>query len=125
MTEYETDPQRHESSSNDEPSHTPADASHESSNPARGQSDTTAQQPTLSRQPAAPQSGIPQSGIPQSGASQSGASQPGVSQPGGFAQSGAPQAGYPQSGAPQHQPGAWLASPWQRGAQHPGQPVPG
>ena len=115
MTEYETDPQRHESSSTDEPSHTPADASHESSNPARGQSDTTAQQPTLSQQPAAPQSGIPQSGIPQSGASQ----------PGGFPQSGAPQAGYPQSGAPQHQPGAWLASPWQRGAQHPGQPVPG
>ncbi|MET0493825.1 MAG: trypsin-like peptidase domain-containing protein [Actinoplanes sp.] len=110
MTEYETDPQRHESSSTDEPSHTPADASHESSNPARGQSDTTAQQPTLSQQPAAPQSGIPQSG---------------ASQPGGFPQSGAPQAGYPQSGAPQHQPGAWLASPWQRGAQHPGQPVPG
>jgi putative serine protease PepD len=115
MTEYETDPQRHESSSTDEPSHTPADASHESSSPARGQSDTTAQQPTLSQQPAAPQSGIPQSGIPQSGAPQ----------PGGFPQSGASPAGYPQSGAPQQQPGAWLASPWQRGAQHPGQPAPG
>jgi putative serine protease PepD len=92
MNEYETDPQRHESSPSEELSHRPADASPATS-PERGQSDTTAQQPTLS-QPAAPQSGVPQSGAPQSGA--------------------------PQPGAPQQQ-GAWLASPWQRGQQHPAQ----
>jgi len=108
MNEYETDPQRHESSPTEEQSHRPADASHASSSPERGQSDTTAQQPMLSL-PDAPQSGVPQSGAPQSGAPQS----------------GAPQSGAPQSGVPQ-QHGGWLASPWQRGAQHPAQqPHPG
>ncbi|GAA3340158.1 hypothetical protein GCM10020358_26660 [Amorphoplanes nipponensis] len=108
MNEYETDPQRHESSASDEQSHRPADASPASSSPERGQSDTTAQQPTLS-QPAAPQSGAPQSGVPQSG----------------VPQSGVPQSGVPQSGPPQQQPGGWLASPWQRGGQHPPQQHPG
>src|SRR6188768_3629835 len=103
MNEYETDPQRHESSPSEELSHRPADAS-PATGPERGQSDTTAQQPTLS-QPAAPQSGVPQSGAPLSGAPQSGAPQSGI-----------PQSGAPQPGAPQQQ-GAWLASPWQRGGQ--------
>ena len=85
MNEYETDPQRHESSPSEEQSHRPADASHASSSPERGPSDTTAQQPML--------------GLPD-----------------------APQSGVPQSGAPQ-QHGGWLASPWQRGGQHP-QPHP-
>ena len=102
MNEYETDPQRHESSPSEDQSHRPADASHASSSPERGQSDTTAQQPMLSL-PDAPQSGVPQSGAPQSGA---------------------PQSGVPQSGAPQ-QHGGWPASPWQRGGQHPApQPHP-
>jgi len=99
MNEYETNPQRHEGSPSEEQSHRPAEASQESSSPERGQSDTTAQQPTLS-QPVAPQSGIPQSGIPQSAI---------------------PQSGVPQSGAEQQPNGGWLASPWQRGAQHPQQ----
>src|SRR5690349_7281916 len=113
MNEYETDPQRHESSPSEEQSHRPADASHASSSPERGQSDITAQQPMLS-QPAAPQSGVPQSGVPQSG----------------VPQSGVPQSGAPQSGAPEQHTNGWLASPWQRGAQlphpaqHPGQPLP-
>ncbi|WP_433721808.1 trypsin-like peptidase domain-containing protein [Actinoplanes sp. CA-051413] len=114
MNEYETDPQRHESSPSEELSHRPADAS-PATGPERGQSDTTAQQPTLS-QPAAPQSGVPHSGVPQSGAPLSGAPQPGAPQ------SGIPQSGAPQPGAPQQQ-GAWLASPWQRGGQHPAQPA--
>jgi putative serine protease PepD len=104
MNDYETNPQRHESSPTEEQSHRPADASPASTSPERGQSDVTAQQPTLS-QPAAPQSGAPQSGIPQSG--------------------------IPQSGAPQQQGGGWVASPWQRGGQaqqpggqHPTQPLP-
>ena len=100
MNEYETNPQRHEGSPTEEQSHRPAEASLESSSPERGQSDITAQQPTLSQPVAAPQSGIPQSGIPQSGA---------------------PQSGAPQSGPGQQQNGGWLASPWQRGGQHPQQ----
>jgi putative serine protease PepD len=128
MNEYETDPQRHESSPTEEQSHRPADASHESSSPERGQSDVTAQQPTLS-QPAAPQSGIPQSGAPQPAAPQPGATQAGAPQPGapqyGPQQPAAPQSGVPQSAAPHSgapQQGAWLASPWQRGGQQHPQP---
>jgi putative serine protease PepD len=108
MNEYETDPQRHESSPSEEQSHRPADASPASTGPERGQSDVTAQQPTLS-QPAAPLSGAPQSGVPQSGV---------------------PQSGVPQSGVPQQQAGGWHASPWQRDGQpqpapaYPGQPHP-
>jgi putative serine protease PepD len=108
MNENETDPQRHESSPSEEQSHRPADASTAIPSPERGQSDVTAQQPTLSR-PAAPHAGAPQSGIPQSGI---------------------PQSGIPQSGIPQQQqPGGWTASPWQRGGhpsadQHPTQPLP-
>ncbi|HEV7961607.1 MAG TPA: trypsin-like peptidase domain-containing protein [Actinoplanes sp.] len=80
MNPYETDPQRHEAPSTGEPSHQPADASHEGNSPQRGESDTTAAQPIVG-QPvavpdAAPQSGVPQSGVPQSGAPQSGAAQP-------------------------------------------------
>jgi len=106
MSEHETNPQRHESSPSEEQSHRPADASSASIGPERGQSDVTAQQPTLS-QPAAPQSGIPQSGVPQSGVPQSGAP------------------GAPQPGVPQQQAGGWHGSPWQRDGQpapaHPGQ----
>ncbi|MEU8232173.1 trypsin-like peptidase domain-containing protein [Actinoplanes sp. NPDC048967] len=117
MNEYETNPQRHESSPSEELSHRPADAS-PATGPERGQSDTTAQQPTLS-QPAAPQSGVPQSGVSQSGAPLSGAPLSGAPQS-GAPHSGIPQSGAPQSGAPQQQ-GAWVASPWQRGGQHPAQ----
>ncbi|MET8150391.1 trypsin-like peptidase domain-containing protein [Actinoplanes sp. NPDC049668] len=95
MSEFETDPQRHESSPAGEQPHRPVDASRENL-PERGQSDVTAQQPAVI-QPAAPQSAIPQSGIPQSGI---------------------PQSGAPQSGAPQ-QPGGWPGSPWQHTGQHP------
>jgi len=97
MNEYETDPQRHESSPSDEQSHRPADASPASTTPERGQSDTTAQQPTLS-QPAAPQSGVPQSGAPQSGAPQQ--------QPGGWLAS------------------PWQRGPQHPGQPHPAQQVP-
>lgn len=95
MSENETNPQRHESSPSEEQSHRPADASRES-NPERGQSDVTAQQPALSQPQAAPQSGIPHSGVPLAGA----------------AQPAAPQ------------PGAWHASPWQHTGQHPTAPQP-
>ncbi|MEU7902919.1 trypsin-like peptidase domain-containing protein [Actinoplanes sp. NPDC049118] len=110
MSEYETNPQRHESSPSEEQSHRPADASRES-NPERGQSDVTAQQPALS-QPAAPESAIPQSGAPQAG----------------FPQSPAPQAGFPLAAAPQaggpQQPGPWTASPWQHTGQNPAHQLP-
>jgi putative serine protease PepD len=95
MSEYETNPQRHENSPSEEQSHRSADASRES-NPEREQSDVTAQQPALN-EPAAPQSGAPQSGAPQSGA---------------------PQPVAPQAGGPQP-PGGWSASPWQHTGQHP------
>jgi putative serine protease PepD len=71
MTEYETDPQRHETSSTGDPSHRPADAPREGSSPGRGQSDTTAAQPTVG-QPAIPQSAAPQPATPQSAAPQQG-----------------------------------------------------
>ena len=140
MTEYETDPQRHESSPSDELSHRPADASPASS-PERGQSDTTAQQPTLS-QPAAPQSGVPQSGIPHSGApqqqggwlaspwqrgAQHPAQQPGAQQPPyGQQPYGASQQPYP--GQPhQPYPGAYAGQPHQQYVAQgaPGQGAPG
>ena len=53
MNEYETDPQRPEASPTGDPSHQPADASHEGSSPQRGQSDTTALQPSVTP-PSAP-----------------------------------------------------------------------
>ncbi|RZU50016.1 putative serine protease PepD [Krasilnikovia cinnamomea] len=118
MTEFETHPQRSDSSSSEEPSYRPADASQESSIAQRGESDPTVVQPTVApavaaeattsqpevAAPAAPQSDAPQSAAPQSGA--------------------------PQPGAPAGQPGGW-ASPWQQphpayaGQQYPGQHHPG
>jgi putative serine protease PepD len=74
MNPYETDPQRHEAPTTGEPSHQPADASHEGNSPQREESDSTAAQPIVGQPvavpPAAPQSGIPQSAAPQSGAAQ-------------------------------------------------------
>ncbi|MEU4214499.1 trypsin-like peptidase domain-containing protein [Actinoplanes sp. NPDC026623] len=99
MSEYETNPQRHENSPSEEQSHRPADTSRES-NPEREQSDVTAQQ-QAPIQPAAPQPGIPQPAAPQSAA---------------------PQSGIPQSGAPQS--GGWQASPWQHTGQYPTQQLP-
>jgi putative serine protease PepD len=70
MNEYETDPQRHETPATEEPSHQPADASHEDGSPQREQSDTTAAQPVVAN-PAAPvpypgnPQNTPQSGVPQ------------------------------------------------------------
>jgi putative serine protease PepD len=102
MNPYETDPQRHEAPSAGEPSHQPADASHEGNSPQRGESDPTAIQPTVGLPTGPPQSVAPQSGIPQSVAPQS-----------GIPQSVAPQSGIPQSGAAQ--PAPWQQhSPWQQ-----------
>lgn len=111
MNEYETNPQRHENSSPEEPSHRPADASPAGSSPERGQSDTTAQQPAL---------GQPASWQPHPAPE----AQPGQSQPVSGAQPGQPQ---PVPGAQTAQPGQWPGSPWQQGAQpaqpaQPGQP---
>ena len=97
MNEYETDPQRPEASPTGEPSHQPADASHEGSSPQRGQSDTMALQPA-GAQPAGAQ--------PVS-------AQPGVLQPGATLQPTAPQ---PTAAWQQH-------SPWQQ-PQQPQQPLP-
>jgi putative serine protease PepD len=62
MNEFETDPQRHETSPTEESSHQPADASQDGGSPQREQSDTTAAQPVVAH-PAAP---VPYPGTPQS-----------------------------------------------------------
>ncbi|BFU42579.1 S1C family serine protease [Krasilnikovia sp. MM14-A1004] len=109
MTEFETHPQRSDSSSSEEPSYRPADASHESSNAQRGESDPTVVQPTVAPATAAAE---PEAAAPASPASP------------------AAPAAAPQSGAPAGQPGGW-ASPWQQphpaytAQQYPGQLHPG
>jgi putative serine protease PepD len=109
MNPYETDPQRHEAPTTGEPSHQPADASHEGNSPQREESDTTAAQPIVGQPvavpPTAPQSGVPQSGVPQSGTPQSGAAQPAPWQPHSpWQQPQAQQPGYGQQyyGQQQH-----------------------
>ncbi|GAB1642864.1 trypsin-like peptidase domain-containing protein [Krasilnikovia sp. MM14-A1259] len=128
MTEFETDPQRRETSPSGEPSHRPADASHESSNAQRGESDPTVVQPTVA--PAAdtqPEGSLPEVAEPATPAAGTPVVGPAV--PASAPQSGAP-AGHPA------QAGGW-ASPWQPhqqhpafagqpyGGPHPGQPYPG
>ncbi|MGW4941562.1 trypsin-like peptidase domain-containing protein [Actinoplanes sp. NPDC004185] len=123
MNEYETDPQRHESSPSEELSHRPADASPATS-PERGQSDTTAQQPTLS-QPAAPQSGVPQSGAPQPGAPQQQGPWPASPWQRGGQHPAQPHGA--QQGPPQHhtQPLPYGQQPYGAGQpQYPGQTQP-
>ncbi|GAB1694201.1 S1C family serine protease [Krasilnikovia sp. M28-CT-15] len=103
MTEFETHPQRSETSPSEEPSHRPADASHESSIAQPGESDPTVVQPAVA--PAA---------------------EAAVTQP----ETATPAGAMPQPGAPAGQPGGWTSS-WQQphsaysGQQYPGQPYPG
>jgi putative serine protease PepD len=78
MNEYETDPQRHETPPTGEPSHQPADASHEGSSPQRGESDPTAAQPTVGQPAVAAQSAAPQSAAPDPAATHPAAAQPGA-----------------------------------------------
>jgi putative serine protease PepD len=122
MNPYETDPQRHEAPTTGEPSHQPADASHEGNSPQREESDMTAAQPIVGQPvavpPTAPQSGVPQSGVPQSGAPQSGAAQPAPWQPQSpWQQPQAQQPGYGQQYYGQQQHYAYAGPQQQYNAQ--------
>jgi putative serine protease PepD len=120
MNEYETNPQRHENSSPEEPSHRSADAPRDISQPERGQS---GEPPTVAQQPVSPAHAVtppPASPSPwHPGASSPAAPPPG--QPAASPYSGQPYSAQPYSAQPYGgHPGA--AHP---GAAHPGQPYPG
>ncbi|OJF11552.1 trypsin-like peptidase domain-containing protein [Couchioplanes caeruleus] len=123
MNEHETNPQRHESTSPEEPSHRPADASPAGSSPERGESDTTVQQPALNPLASLQPQPQPHSAPPAPPAPP----HPGVTHPGVAQQwTGSPW----QAGAPYGQPHPGQQYPPQPGQPafghpHPGQPHPG
>jgi putative serine protease PepD len=131
MNEYETNPQRHEALSSEEPSHRPADAPRDISQPERGQSDITAsltpsepvpassaEPPTAPQQPVSPAHAV----TPPPAA-------PSPWHPAAQPQSAQPYSAQPYSGAPSHpgqpQPGQPHPGQPQPGQPHPGQPLPG
>jgi putative serine protease PepD len=126
MNEYETNPQRHETTSPEESSHRSADAPRDNSNPERGQSDSTTPltspapwqasvEPATDRHAAAPAPADPTATIPTSvhpTPPQPTSAQPSSAEP----TSAQPSSAQPSSAQP--------ASPWQSG--RPGQaPAPG